>query len=80
MKRCYGVENYKAITGSDCEYNHCGNSRRLENGLYYCPGDGNLMKICGYVGMCADIKMWDEKTGTYKNPPKNTEQLTFDIL
>ena len=82
MKRCYEVENYKAITGSDNDgYNHCGHSRRLENGLYYCPNDGNLMKICGYMGMCADIKIWDKETQTYIKPQDSDfEQITFDTM
>ena len=52
MKRCY--DNY--WKGKFQNYNHCGTSVKGKDDYeYFCPYDGNLYKICGYVGTCGGI-------------------------
>lgn len=66
MKRCY--ENYNKKTGEFDNYNHCGSSVKHDIGYYVCPNGGNLMKICGYMGMCGAI---------YKPKELEDKQLSF---
>ena len=57
MKRCY--DNY--WKGKFQNYNHCGTSVKGKDDYeYFCPYDGNLYKICGYVGTCGGIVVPEE--------------------
>lgn len=52
MSRCY--ENVNYITGEIRNYNRCGHALRVDNN-FYCPNNGNQMKICGYAGKCGCV-------------------------
>lgn len=57
MKRCY--DNF--FQGKWRDYNQCGTSVRGKDKYeYFCPYDGNLYKICGYVGTCGGINVPEE--------------------
>lgn len=57
MKRCY--DNF--WQGKFQDYNHCGTSVKGKDDYeYFCPYDGNLYKICGYVGTCGGIVVPEE--------------------
>lgn len=57
MKRCY--ENY--FLGKWSDWNHCGHAvATSDKYFYFCPADGNLYKICGYVGRCGYINVPDD--------------------
>lgn len=58
MKRCY--ENYDIKTHSFKNFCCCGNSTRVSDTEFYCFNKGNLMKICGYSGVCGYINIPDE--------------------
>ena len=52
MKRCY----YNYWKGKFQNYNRCGTSVKGKDDYeYFCLYDGNLYKICGYVGTCSGI-------------------------
>lgn len=53
MKRCY--ENYDRKNHKFKEHCSCGNATRVSETEYYCFNRGNMMKICGYSGMCGYI-------------------------
>ena len=54
MRICHEREHYRAPTGEDAGYNHCGSSREID-GVDYCAIDGNMARR-GYSGMCGGLK------------------------